>query len=94
MINPKYLFFEQVPKSIPAWQTANIEPLACAVHAAELDNIQLEDVVVISGCGPLRLSMIAIARLKNPKKIIALDLLDWKVQCIHVAISTSFHTEP
>ena len=66
-------------KSIPAWQAAYIEPLACSVHAAELGNIQLEDVVVISGCGPLGLGMVAAARLKNPKKLIALDLLDWKV---------------
>jgi threonine dehydrogenase-like Zn-dependent dehydrogenase len=36
-------------------------------------------VVVISGCGPLGLGMIATARLKNPKKLIALDLLEWKV---------------
>ena len=26
----------QVPKSIPAWQAAYIEPLACAIHAVEL----------------------------------------------------------
>lgn len=41
--------------------------------------MQFEDVVVVSGCGPLGLGMIAAARLKNPKLLIALDLLDWKV---------------
>ena len=69
----------QVPKAIPAWQAAFIEPLACSIHAMELGNIQLDDVVVISGCGPLGLGMVAAARLKNPKKLIALDLLEWKV---------------
>ena len=41
--------------------------------------MQFEDVVVVSGCGPLGLGMVAAARLKNPKLLIALDLLDWKV---------------
>ena len=68
-----------MPKSIPPWQAAFIEPLACSIHATGLGNIQLEDVVVISGCGPLGLGMVAAARLKNPKKLIALDLLEWKV---------------
>ena len=75
----QYLLSLQVPKSIPAWQAAFIEPLACSIHATELGNIQLDDVVVISGCGPLGLGMVAAARLKNPKKLIALDLLGWKV---------------
>ncbi len=44
-----------------------------------MGNIQLEDVVVVSGCGPIGLGMVATARLKNPRKLIALDLLDWKV---------------
>lgn len=75
--------FLQVPKSIPAWQAAYIEPLACSVHAVELGDIQLPEVVVVSGCGPLGLGMVATARLKNPRKLIALDLLDWKVQIMN-----------
>ncbi len=45
----------------------------------ELGDIQLSEVVVVSGCGPLGLGMVAAARLKNPRTLIALDLLDWKV---------------
>ena len=74
-----FFYFLQVPKSIPAWQAAFIEPLACSVHAVELGDIQLSEVVVVSGCGPLGLGMVAAARLKNPRTLIALDLLDWKV---------------
>ena len=74
-----YNFILQVPKSIPAWKGAFIEPLACSVHAVDLGNIQFNDVVVVSGCGPLGLGMVAAAALKNPKLLIALDLLDWKV---------------
>lgn len=69
----------QVPKSIPPWKGVFIEPLACSIHAVERGDVQFEDVVVVSGCGPLGLGMVAAARLKNPKLLIALDLLDWKV---------------
>lgn len=72
-----YLF--QVPKSIPPWKAAFIEPLACSIHSVELGNIQFNDVVVVSGCGPLGLGMVAAAKLKNPKLLIALDLFEWKV---------------
>ena len=70
----------QVPKSIPAWQAAFIEPLACSVHAVELGSVQFRDTVVIAGCGPLGLGMVAAAKLKNPTCVIALDLYDWKVE--------------
>ena len=57
-----------------------VEPLACSLHAVELGNISFNDVVVVSGCGPLGLGMIAGARQKNPKKLVALDMVDWKVR--------------
>ena len=69
----------QVPKSIPAWQAAFIEPLACSIHAVELGSVGFRDTVVVAGCGPLGLGMVAAARLKNPANLIALDLYDWKV---------------
>lgn len=37
-----------------------------------LAGIQFNDVVVIAGCGPIGLGMIAAAKMKNPKSIIAL----------------------
>lgn len=64
---------------MPAWKAAFVEPLACSIHAVELGNIKFDDIVVVSGCGPLGLGMIAAAKLKNPKILIALDLYDWKV---------------
>lgn len=64
---------------MPAWKATFVEPLACSIHAVELGNIKFDDIVVVSGCGPLGLGMIAAAKLKNPKILIALDLYDWKV---------------
>eukprot|EP00058_Branchiostoma_floridae_P027142 XP_002612633.1 hypothetical protein BRAFLDRAFT_78739 [Branchiostoma floridae] len=69
----------KVPKSVPPYQAAFIEPLACSIHAVERGNIQFRDVVVVSGCGPLGLGMVAAAKQKNPAKLIALDLFDWKL---------------
>ena len=68
-----------MPKSIPAHHAAFVEPLACSVYAVQLGDITSSDTVVISGCGPLGLGMVAAAKLKGPHQLIALDLLDWKV---------------
>jgi threonine dehydrogenase-like Zn-dependent dehydrogenase len=64
----------KVPKSIDPRHAVYIEPLACAIHAVQRGNIELGDTVVVSGCGPLGLGMVAAARLKNPGCLIALDL--------------------
>jgi threonine dehydrogenase-like Zn-dependent dehydrogenase len=64
----------RVPDSLTPRQAVYIEPLACAIHAVQRGEIELGDTVVISGCGPLGLGMVAAARLKNPGCLIALDL--------------------
>ncbi|HHV63199.1 MAG TPA: alcohol dehydrogenase catalytic domain-containing protein [Firmicutes bacterium] len=64
----------KVPKTIPAREAAMIEPLSCSIHAVERADIQLGDVVVISGAGPLGLGMVAVSKLRTPGKLIVLDL--------------------
>ena len=64
----------KVPKSIPLHHAAFIEPLGCSIHAVQRGDIRLDDMVVIAGCGPLGLGMVAAARLKNPRLLIAIDL--------------------
>jgi threonine dehydrogenase-like Zn-dependent dehydrogenase len=64
----------KVPKALTPRQAVYIEPLACAIHAVQRAGIELGDTVVISGCGPLGLGMVAAARLKNPGCLIALDI--------------------
>ncbi len=64
----------KVPTQITTRQAVYIEPLACAIHAVQRGQIELGDTVVIAGCGPLGLGMVAAARLKNPGCLIALDL--------------------
>jgi len=70
----------RVPDEIPLWKAALIEPLACSIHAVERGEIGLGDTVVIAGMGPLGLGMVAAARLKNPARLVALDLNDKRLE--------------
>ena len=70
----------KVPDSLPAHHAAFIEPLGCSIHAVERGEITWHDVVVIAGCGPLGLGMVAAARLKNPQLLIAIDLNDERLE--------------
>jgi threonine dehydrogenase-like Zn-dependent dehydrogenase len=63
-----------VPADVAPKHAALIEPLACAIHAVERGGIQLDDVIVIAGLGPIGMCMLQVARLKNPALLIALDL--------------------
>lgn len=69
----------KVPADMPVHHAAFVEPLACSIHAVERGNIQFEDVVVIAGAGPLGLGMIAAAKMKNPKTLVAVDLSDQRL---------------
>ena len=66
----------KVPETIPWHHAVFIEPLACSIHAVERGDIKFQDTVVIAGCGPLGLGMVAAAKMKGPTRIIALDLSD------------------
>jgi L-iditol 2-dehydrogenase len=58
---------------MPLEDAAIIEPLACAIHTVNRADIQLDDVVVIAGAGPLGLMMVQVAALKTPKKLVVID---------------------
>lgn len=62
-----------VPDEMPIEKAALIEPYACGLHAVNRAKIERSDVVVIAGAGPLGLSMVAAARLLNPRALIAMD---------------------
>ena len=70
----------KVPSALSLRQAVYIEPLACAIHAVQRGNIELGDCVVVSGCGPLGLGMVAAARLKNPGCLIALDMVPSRLE--------------
>ena len=62
-----------IPPEMPLEDAAIIEPLACAIHTVNRGDIQLDDVVVIAGAGPLGLMMAQVARCKTPKKLVVID---------------------
>lgn len=64
----------KVPDKLTLEQAALIEPLACGMHAVERGNIKHCDVVVISGLGTIGQGMVSVARAKQPKLLIGLDL--------------------
>ncbi len=64
----------KISKDLPAAHAAFAEPLACSLHAVERADIRFGDVVVVAGCGPIGLGMIAGAVAKSPAHVVALDL--------------------
>jgi threonine dehydrogenase-like Zn-dependent dehydrogenase len=65
----------RIPDGVSLNDAAMIEPMACAVHTVNRADVQLDDVVVIAGAGPLGLGMVQIAKLKTPKKLVVIDMV-------------------
>jgi erythritol/L-threitol dehydrogenase len=70
----------KMPRGLPAQEAVYVEPLSCAAHGAEIAGIQLGDVVVASGCGPIGLGFIASAKMRSPQRVIALDTIDSRLE--------------
>jgi threonine dehydrogenase-like Zn-dependent dehydrogenase len=66
----------KIPEGISAQEAALIEPLACSAHGVERANIGPENTVVVSGLGSIGMGMLQIARLRNPYRLIGLDIDD------------------
>ena len=62
-----------IPRDMPLEDAAIIEPLSCAIHAVSRGDVQLDDVLVIAGAGPIGLMMVQVAKLKTPRKLIVID---------------------
>ncbi|MBI1926477.1 alcohol dehydrogenase catalytic domain-containing protein [Candidatus Poribacteria bacterium] len=77
---PERSLIHKVPKDIPPANAAMIEPLACSIHAVQRGEIEFGDVVVVAGAGTLGLGMVGAARLKNPGLLIAVDLVDYRLE--------------
>jgi erythritol/L-threitol dehydrogenase len=79
MVFPVQALVHKISKELPPAHAAFTEPLSCALHAVERANIQFEDVVVVAGCGPIGLGMIAGAVSKSPAAVVALDMSPTKL---------------
>ncbi|MCX5478669.1 alcohol dehydrogenase catalytic domain-containing protein [Kaistia geumhonensis] len=76
MLYPATSRVHKIPAEMPLEDAAIIEPLSCAIHTVNRGDIQLDDVVVIAGAGPLGLLMTQVARLKTPRKLVVIDMVD------------------
>jgi erythritol/L-threitol dehydrogenase len=70
----------KMSKDLEPAHAAFVEPLSCALHAVERAQITFEDVVVVAGCGPIGLGMIAGAKAKFPATVVALDVAENKLE--------------
>ena len=80
MVYPAEALVHRVSPDLPPAHAAFAEPLACSVHAVERAGIRFGDVVVVAGCGPIGLGMVAAAAAKSPAHVIALDVADSKLE--------------
>jgi erythritol/L-threitol dehydrogenase len=80
MIYSTNALVHKISNDLPAHHAAFVEPLSCSLHAVERANIKFDDVVVVAGAGPIGLGMIAGARAKSPRLLIALDVAPNKLQ--------------
>jgi threonine dehydrogenase-like Zn-dependent dehydrogenase len=75
MLLPKTSRVHTIPKSMKLEDAAIIEPLSCAIHVINRSDMQLDDVVVIAGAGPIGLMMVQVAHLRTPKKLVVIDMV-------------------
>jgi threonine dehydrogenase-like Zn-dependent dehydrogenase len=73
MVFPAEAVVHKISPDLPAAHAAFAEPLACSLNAVERAGIGFEDVVVVAGVGPIGLGMVAGARRKNPRLVVAVD---------------------
>lgn len=77
---PKGSVISKIPESLTMEQALLVEPYGCSKHAVDRAKMTNEDIVVIAGAGTLGLGMVTYARMKNPKKLIVLDMADNRLE--------------
>ena len=70
----------KIPAHIGFEDASVTEPLSCAIHPVNRADVQLDDVIVIAGAGTLGLLMVQVARLKTPRKLVVIDMVDERLE--------------
>ena len=79
-IQTKHAVIHRVPEDLAFEKAICIEPYGCSKHCVDRAQIGSEDVVVLAGAGTLGLGMVTYARLRNPKLLIVLDMMDSRLE--------------
>jgi len=69
-----------IPKELPLEKAALIEPFACSLRGVRQANVTVDDVVVLAGAGTLGLGMVGALRMRNPRLLIVLDMVDARLE--------------
>ncbi|MFD2923120.1 MDR/zinc-dependent alcohol dehydrogenase-like family protein [Halobacillus naozhouensis] len=70
----------KVPEDLPIEKAILIEPYACSLHAVQRAQVQLGDVVVLSGAGTLGLGMVGALKKSGAEKLVVLDLKEDRLE--------------
>jgi len=89
MLFPAEALVHKIDGNMPAAHAAFVEPLSCALHAVERARIGFDDVVIVAGCGPIGLGMVAGAAAKSPAHVVALDMSDAKLELARLCGATT-----
>lgn len=73
MLYPSDAVIHKVPDGLSDRAACYVEPLANAIHGVQRADIQFDDVVIVSGAGPIGMGMLQAARLKTPRKLILVN---------------------
>lgn len=77
---PKTAVIHKLPEDMPVEKALLVEPYSCSKHCVDRAQITNEDVVVIAGAGTLGLGMVTYARMKNPARLVVLDMIDTRLE--------------
>lgn len=69
-----------IPKELPLEKAALIEPYACSLHGVHQADVKVDDIVVLAGAGTLGLGMVGALKMRNPKLLIVLDMVDARLE--------------
>lgn len=73
-------YVHRVPDALPLETAVLIEPFSCSMHTVIRANVQIGDVVVLSGAGPLGLGMIGPLLQRGPDALVVLDLKENRLE--------------
>jgi 2-desacetyl-2-hydroxyethyl bacteriochlorophyllide A dehydrogenase len=75
VVMPWWITYE-LPQAVSFEEAALVEPAAVSMHAARITPIDVNDVVVVVGAGPIGLFAMQAAKVKGAGKVVAVDLRD------------------
>jgi L-iditol 2-dehydrogenase len=70
----------KIPAQLSNEEAAMVEPLACAVHAVKLAQIEKHDSIFVLGAGTMGLLVLQVARSFGVEKIFVTDIVDFRLE--------------